>query len=648
MSTYFQPQKYPATEFASTGATDEALPVVVVGAGPVGMGVALGLAQRGIPVTVLEAADQVSFGSRAICISRHSLEVAARLGFGPELEKIVLPWVGGRSFYRDEQVLHFEMAHGDHDVRGPMVNVSQSEIEQIMTDTLLAHPLITFHWSSSVAGVLRSDEDVTLDVDTAFGARRLRARWVVAADGGRSRMRELAGIRLQGNSYQGNYVIADIHWESTLPAERMVWFDPPSNPGSTIIMHQQPRDIWRIDYQLDSSDDAELETQEDRIRDRITRHLDWLENDVPWTLEWHGFYRAHALALDDFTHGRILFAGDAAHLVPIFGVRGLNSGMEDAETLAWTLAAVVHGTAGESLLQAYSAERRAAWQQNVDNAGKSTLIMSPGSHGYRTTRDAVLALATTRPEFGHLVNPRQSSATHAHLSPLTWPVAEGTTGVLPGDPMEDRRVRVATADGSVESSLNRVRGTGFAVLGVGVDPAGARMLAAHASALAMALSPESVRAVVVPAPGAAVDGAADLTVLDDPDGALAQALGASAGECFVIRPDGLVLCRVRDLSLLGDVHDHLKTATAPTLGVVPAHTETTATPDELLRENVWMGLSEALDQAEESDREGFLTRLALLLGSQSGRREFEEALAAASHVSGTVSSGTPRHSHADA
>ncbi|MBV6757607.1 FAD-dependent monooxygenase [Rhodococcus opacus] len=648
MSTYFQPRKYAATDFASTTATDEALPVVVVGAGPVGMGVALGLAQRGIPVTVLEAADQVSFGSRAICISRHSLEVAARLGFGPALEKIVLPWVGGRSFYRDEEVLHFEMAHGEHDVRGPMVNVSQSEIEQIMTDTLLAHPLITFHWSSSVAGVLRSDEDVTLDVDTAFGVRRLRARWVVAADGGRSRMRELAGIRLQGNSYEGSYVIADIHWESALPAERMVWFDPPSNPGSTIIMHRQPRDIWRIDYQLDSADDAELETQEDRIRDRITRHLDWLENDVPWTLEWHGFYRAHALALDDFTHGRILFAGDAAHLVPIFGVRGLNSGMEDAETLAWTLAAVVNGTADRALLQAYSSERRDAWQQNVDNAGKSTLIMSPGSHGYRTTRDAVLALATTRPEFGHLINPRQSSATHAHLSPLTWPVAEGATGVLPGDPMEDRRVRVVTAGGPVESSLNRVRGTGFAVLGIGVDAAGADVVAAYAAAMSMALAPESVRAVVVPAQGVAVDAADDLTVLDDPDGALAQALGASAGECFVIRPDGLVLCRIRDLSLLGDVPAHLRAATAPVLGVVPAHTETTATPEELLRENVWTGLSEALDQAEDSDREGFLTRLALLLGSQSGRREFEEALAAASHVSGKVCSGTPRHSHVGA
>jgi 3-(3-hydroxy-phenyl)propionate hydroxylase len=146
----------------------------------------------------------------------------------------------------------------------------------------------------------------------------------------------------------------------------------------------------------------------------------------------------------------------------------------------------------------------------------------------------------------------------------------------------------------------------------------------------------------------AVDAADDLTVLDDSDGVLAQALGASAGECFVIRPDGLVLCRIRDLSLLGDVPAHLRAATAPVLGVVPAHTETAATPEELLRENVWTGLSEALDQAEESDREGFLTRLALLLGSQSGRREFEEALAAASHVSGKACSGTPRHSHVGA
>jgi 3-(3-hydroxy-phenyl)propionate hydroxylase len=621
MSTYYQPPKYPASTFESMTPSDETLPVVVVGAGPVGMATALGLAQRGIPVTVIEAADQVSFGSRAICISRHSLEAAGRLGFGEQLEKIVLPWVGGRSYYRDEQVLHFEMPLRDFDVRPPMINVSQSEFEQIMVDTLEQNPLITLYWQTSIAGILRGDDEVTLEVDTADGKRHLRARYVVAADGGRSRMRELAGLRLQGTSYEGRYVIADIHWESDLPAERMVWFDPPSNPGSTIIMHKQPGNIWRIDYQLDPSEDAEIETQEDAIRARITKHLDWLQNDLPWTLEWKGFYSARALALDEFTHDRLLFAGDAAHLVPIFGVRGLNSGMEDAETLAWQLAAVIHGNADETLLQAYSSERHNAWEQNVANAGKSTLIMSPGSHGYRTTRDAVLALAVGRPEFGHLINPRQSSATHARLSPLTWSVAAGAEGVLPGDPIEDRKVRVAGAD----TSLNVARGTGFAVLGVGLDEAGSVALATAATELGAALSPESVRALAVDS--AAADG---VTVLDAAD--LADALGATPGEAFVIRPDGLLLCRV-PVSQLSGVADALRSGTAPAGDALPARPAEHVTEDEQRRENVWLGLSTALDQVAENDREGFLARLALMLGSQVDHRQFEEAIAAASDTS---------------
>ena len=626
MSTYYQPTKYPASTFESMTATDDALPVVVVGAGPVGMGVALGLAQRGIPVTVLEAADQVSFGSRAICISRHSLEVAARLGFGAELEKIVLPWVGGRSLYRDQQVLHFQMRNADHDVRPPMVNVSQSEFEQIMVDTIEANPLITLHWAASIAGVLRSDDEVTLEVDTADGTRHLRARWVVAADGGRSRMRELAGIRMQGNNYDGRYVIADIHWESELPAERTVWFDPPSNPGSTIIMHKQPRDIWRIDYQLDPSEDAELETREDRIRDRITRHLEWLRNDLPWTLEWHGFYSARALALEDFTHGRILFAGDAAHLVPIFGVRGLNSGMEDAETLAWQLAAVVNGNANPDLLQSYSVERHDAWRQNIANAGKSTLIMSPGSHGYRTTRDAILALSVTRPEFSHLINPRQSSATNARLSPLTWPTPADSSGVAPGDPVEDRRV--VTRDGT-ETTLNMLRGSGFAVLGMNVDAAA---LATAAATLAGALAPESVRAILIGSDVAA----ASVAVVPDADGGVVATLGARDGEVFVIRPDGLLLCRIDGIARIDDVVRHLGQGDAPVGATTAVAGGPTIDPAELRRENVWMGLSDALDQVAGSDREGFLTRLALVLGSQVGQREFEEAVAAATDLALTV------------
>lgn len=603
MSAYYQPRKYPASDIpsAQSGTTSQPLPVVVVGAGPVGMAAALGLAQRGIPVTILEAADQVSYGSRAICISRHSLEVASRLGFGHSLENVVLPWVGGRSFYRDHEVLHFQMPHRDYDVRPPMVNVSQSELEQIMVDAIELNPLITLHWQASIAGFTQDDDAVTLQIDTVYGQRELRAQWVVAADGGRSKTRELAGLKLHGTNYTGRYVIADIHWESNLPAERMVWFDAPSNPGSTIIMHQQPNNIWRIDYQLDPSEDAEVETQDARIRERIERHLNWLDNDKPWTLEWKGFYNARALALPNFVHGRVVFAGDAAHLVPIFGVRGLNSGLEDAETLAWQLAAVIKGNADAALLQVYSDERHAAWEQNVDNAGKSTLIMSPGTHGYRTTRDAVLELATTRPEFAHLINPRQSSATHQHRSPLTWPVEQGTSGVLPGDPVEDRRI------GS--TSLGALRGHGFTLLGFGLETGEAEALRRYGSRLERLLAPEAV---------------VSLSVYDDE---LAAAFGARTGEVFVIRPDGLVLARVRSLASLAFVPDYLRAGTAPSTGESPSPTEQTRTADEARRENVWLGLSDALDQAE--DREAFLTRLVLLLGSEVPRRDFQGALATA-------------------
>ena len=434
--------------------------VVVVGGGPVGLATALGLARRGVRVVVLEAANQVSFGSRAICVSRHSLEIADRLGFGGELTARALEWEGGRSFHRDHEVLRFRMRRDPHAVRPPMVNVSQSELEHVMAEAVEADPLITLHWGCEVIGLEQGEHAVQLQVTTAAGPRLLNAAWVVAADGGRSRLRELMGLRMRGTSYEGRYVIADIHWQSGLPAERMVWFDPPSNPGSTVIMHRQPHDIWRIDYQLGPDADADVETSEERIRERITRHLAYLESTAqesggPWTLEWFGFYKAHALALDDFVHDRVIFAGDAAHLVPIFGVRGLNSGMEDADTLSWILAAVVHGAADPALLTSYAAERHDAWKQNVAAAGKSTLIMTPGSDGYRATRDALLDLAVTRQEFSHLIDPRQSTATHARRSALT--VASAQPGLVPGDPLEDR----ALDFNGEERSLHEIRGTGF-------------------------------------------------------------------------------------------------------------------------------------------------------------------------------------------
>ena len=504
-----------------------------------------------------------------------------------------------------------------------MVNVSQSELEQVMADACAAHPLVTLHWGAPVVRFTEDENGVDLEVEMPAGHRHLRARWVVAADGGRSRMRELTGVRLQGTSYEGRYVIADIHWPTDLPAERTVWFDPPSNPGSTVIMHRQPNDIWRIDYQLDPGEDAEAETQEERIRTRITDHLAWLGHEGPWTLEWFGFYKAHALALDSFVHGRVLFAGDAAHLVPIFGVRGLNSGMEDAETLTWMLAAVLGEVADPALLDTYSAERHHAWEQNVANAGKSTLIMTPGSHGHRVTRDALLALATERPEFSHLINPRQSSATHARRSPLTVAAAPGTSGLLPGDPVGDRRIRLA--DGK-ETSLDQVRGRGFLLVGVGLDPAAVADAARLREELAAALGAEEVGLALV-APE--TDVPPFVAELDDESGELAAAWAARPGEVFVIRPDGLLLARGPVAGHAG-LPAHLRAGGSAAAGPSQAGADAVALPPaEAAREAAWLALSAGLDAVPTGDREGVLARLALLLADRVGTDDFLAAVSTA-------------------
>ncbi|MDR7304358.1 FAD-dependent oxidoreductase [Haloactinomyces albus] len=546
---YFTPRRYDFTPFPASPPDAEPETVVVVGAGPVGLASALGLARRGVPVTVLESGDSVAYGSRAICLSRHSLEVLERLGLGEQFAEHSLPWTSGRSFHRDTEVLSFEMPQADGDVRTPMVNISQSVAEQILVDAIETTENCDVRWQCRVLGCTEQDGVVTVRVATPDGPKELRTRWLIAADGARSTVRESLGLHLSGTSYEGRYVIADIHWRSPLSTERRVWFDPPSNPGSTLILHRQPDDIWRVDYQLGSQDDPEAEIAEDRIRDRITRHLDWLGNTEPWTLEWSSLYRAHSLSLDSYVHGRVLFAGDAAHLVPIFGVRGLNSGLEDADTLSWTLASVVHGTAAPALLEVYAAERREAWRQNVEQAEKSTLFMTPGTHGYAMTRDAVLTLANRRPVLRHLINPRQSSATHSRTSPLTTTMAEhdpqgsDPQEPAPGDPVPDRIVQVDTSDGPRSSGFNAERGPDFTVLGVHTDPG---TLTDFVQDLRQRLAPAvGVRALVTRHEHSheqATPGPQE-RLLDDAAGTLARAFGAESGEVFVIRPDGLLLGR---------------------------------------------------------------------------------------------------------
>ncbi|MEJ8824370.1 FAD-dependent monooxygenase [Variovorax humicola] len=419
-------------------------PVVIAGGGPVGMALALGLANHGVRSVILESDDTVCVGSRAACISRRSLEIIERLGALPAFLAKGLPWTGGRSFYKLDEVFRFEMPHDDTQKLPPMINLEQYYIEQYLLDAIFHRNettpgLIDIRWGTELVALAQDNAGVTVDVRNAEGSYALHGQWLVACDGGQSTVRKAFGLELKGTGYEGRYVIIDIELHSKHPTERRAWFDPPWNPGSTVLMHRQPDDIWRIDYQLRAGQSTEEALKPDAVTEFVQRHLAAIgEGDLPWHTVWTSVYRAGAMTLENYRHGHVLFAGNAAHAMPIFGVRGLNSGFDDADNLAWKLALVVHGVSEPALLASYSEERIAAFHINAESAMRSTEFMSPPSRGFDLLREAALSLSGKHREIANLINPRQTQAVRYDDSALSSESDELPAGPKPGEVMPEQ------------------------------------------------------------------------------------------------------------------------------------------------------------------------------------------------------------------
>jgi 3-(3-hydroxy-phenyl)propionate hydroxylase len=497
--------------------------VLVAGGGPVGLSTALGLARWGVPSVVIEADDSVCEGSRAACISRRSLEILDRLGaVGPCLEK-GLAWTRGRSFYGTEEVFVLEMPSSPGDKFPPMINLEQYYIEQYLLDAIAqvnagTPGLVEIRWASKVVAQSQDDTGVTVEVENALGRYRSRADWLVACDGGQSFVRSSLGLELAGVGYQGRYAIVDIEIASDHPTERRAWFDPPWARGTTILMHRQPDNIWRVDYQLGAGADAAEVMQPEQVRHFVQTHLDAIgEGHLPWKPVWSSIYRAGAMTLDSYRHGRILFAGNAAHAMPIFGVRGLNSGFDDADNLVWKLAGVVLGRASEALLDSYSIERVAAFHVNAENAMRSTEFMSPPSRGFELMREAALSLAGAHKGIARLVSPRQTHAITYVETPLSASSDEFACGPQPGAPLGD----LPAGDG--RHLTDHLAPNAFTALCFGSSATGRQAAAATA------------------APGWA--GFRCDAVELDAASELAQRHGARDGTIYLVRPDGHVAGR---------------------------------------------------------------------------------------------------------
>jgi 3-(3-hydroxy-phenyl)propionate hydroxylase len=532
-SLYFDYRPYPFVRPPELSGERVRHAVAIVGAGPVGLAVALALALYGVRSVVLEADDRESGGSRAACISRRSMEILAQLGVIEAFEAVALPWTSGTSIFRGRPIFRLTMPHSQDERFFPMANLQQNILERILLERAAASGFVEVRWLSEVTGLDRRTDGATLTVRTPEGDYALDADYVVAADGARSVVRQLMGLRLSGTSYSGRYLIADIRMRSRSPTERRAWFDSEANRGSTILMHRQPHDIWRVDYQLDEDADEAAELAPGRLAERIEAVLAMAGETAPWELDWASVYKAHCLCLDRYDHGRVLFAGDAAHLVPIFGVRGLNSGLADANNLGWKLAAVLSGEAPETLLGTYGEERRAATLEIFEEAGKSTRFMTPPSPGYALMRQAALSLSLRHAWAGALANPRQS-APHAYLrSPLN--TADPAGAALSGGPAPGVSAPSVRIDDGFLHDRFGAHPVALYFCGAPDDAIRLRELAAGGSGRVMV--PQVVAVGAEPPP---VDG---VTRVADTRSAAAAVYGAGPGAALLLRPDWHVAAR---------------------------------------------------------------------------------------------------------
>lgn len=504
--------------------------VAVIGNGPVGQTTALLLARWGVPVLLLDGRPERDLvGSKAICQQRDVLDVWEAVGAGRRIAAEGVTWTTARTFHRDRELFAYSMADPGRSAFPPFVNISQARTEEILDERIAAETLIDVRWGHRVTGIAQDDDGVTLTVE---GRDDVRADYAVACAGARGDdIRRMLGVGFGGHSFDDRFLICDIR--ADMPGwaqERRFYFDPEWNPGRQVLIHPCPGSTFRIDWQVPGDYDLAAEESSGALDARIRAII----GDQPYEIVWKSVYRFHSRVADRMRVGRVLLAGDCAHLVSPFGARGLNSGVGDAENAAWKLAFVLHGWAGEELLESYHDERLAAALENIAVTTATMDFLVPQTDEQHHRRRSVLQAAATDPAVRAQVDSGRLAEPFWYVdSPLTTPAATRPfTGRPPRGDVPPAGPGILAPDVPVSvtgSSCGRFRELardGVLLLttdGVDLDPS-----------------------------GDAVDTGAPVRILRlaeiDVTGVLAEALDARPGEVWVIRPDAYVAAVLTDVA----------------------------------------------------------------------------------------------------
>jgi 3-(3-hydroxy-phenyl)propionate hydroxylase len=404
-------------------------PVVIVGAGLTGLTLACDLALRGVPAVVIDEDDTVGVrgaASRGICYAQKSLEIFRRLGIYDRVLAKGVQWSVGRTLAGDDEVYGFDLkklAAHDASEQPPFINLQQFYIEWFLVDRIYELGVVELRWKNRLAGIETHADHVRIRVDTPAGGYDLQTQWLVDCTGAHSPLRQMLDVGVDTGRILDRWCISDVRFRHHPPAERWTWIEAPFNDNRAVWQHLMADGVWRLDYQMAPEADPDEISQPQVVADRLHRQFG---PDIDYELVWVGPYAYRSQCLHAFRAGRVLFAGDAAHVMSPFGARGGNSGIQDADNLGWKLTLVLQGRAPERLLDSYDAERRYAARDNIRITNRTSRYLSPPTPVERCLRDATVSLAREYSFARSFVNTgRLSSPTHYTESALNTGAAGG-------------------------------------------------------------------------------------------------------------------------------------------------------------------------------------------------------------------------------